>query len=308
MPVELIPGVVSNYSLSRMTTVRTGGQAEYFAQVDSLDDLLAVLRWAEENTLDVAVVGSGSNLLVADEGVKGLVLHLSGDLASIEIAADGKSLVCGGGARLPSVAAYAARVGLSGLEFGINIPGTVGGAVKMNANAYGGQLAQVIEKVSLVDADGLRELEPQQLGFGYRESSIRRQQVVASVIFSLIKADSTDVKRQLAQLRKQRKDAQPSGIKTFGSTFKNPDPELSSGRTAGQLLADAECKKLVVGGATFSDKHANFVENIGSATTEDILKLMALGRREVLKKTGVLLEPEVQFLGEITFPSEWSLS
>jgi UDP-N-acetylmuramate dehydrogenase len=243
------------------------------------------------------VVGSGSNLLVADDGFRGLVLKLDGDLATI--APDGQRLLCGGGARLPQASARAARLGLSGLEFGVNIPGTVGGAVKMNANAYGGDLSRVMEWVDVASADGVERRRPEQLGFEYRRSNLRPGEVVARASFLLEPAEPESVKATLAQMREQRKAAQPSGIKTFGSTFKNPDDPRAEGMSAGRLLDAAGCRGLTVGGARFAEKHANFVENMGDATTADVIALMAEGRRRVRERFGVELEPEVQLLGSV---------
>jgi UDP-N-acetylmuramate dehydrogenase len=250
------------------------------------------------------VVGSGSNLLVSDEGFRGLVIKLEGDLATIE--RDGDRLLCGGGARLPSAAAKAARWGLSGLEFGVNIPGSVGGAVRMNANAYGGQLAKTLEWVAICTADGVERREPAELGFAYRRSNLGEGEVVSRASFMLEPADPEAVKATLAEMRGKRREAQPSGIKTFGSTFKNPDDPRAEGRSAGQLLEAAGCQGLRIGGARFSPKHANFVENAGEATTADILALMAEGRRRVHDAFGVTLEPEVQVLGEVEWP-DWEL-
>ena len=243
------------------------------------------------------MVGSGSNLLVADEGVRGLVLKLDGRLAGVE--REGVRLRCGGGARLPQAAARSAREGLGGLEFGVNIPGTVGGAVKMNANAYGGDLARVLEWVDVATADGLERRSPEQLGLTYRRSNLRAGEVVTAASFALSPASPAEVKERLADLRARRKAAQPSGIKTFGSTFKNPDDPRAEGRTAGRLLDAAGCRGLAIGGARFSPKHANFIENAGEATTADVLALMAEGRRRVRERFGVELEPEVQILGEV---------
>ena len=243
---------------------------------------MELLRWAEAEAAPVEVIGSGSNLLVADDGVRGLVLKLAGELTEIE--RDGERIVCGGGVRLPSAAAKVAGWGLGGLEFGINIPGTVGGAVRMNANAYGGQLAQ--------RARVGRRLHPVRgPSAGTRRTSaspiaaprLRPGEVVARAAFGLTAAEPSAVKAILAEMRAMRREAQPSGIKTFGSTFKNPEPDDpgAEGRTAGQLLAAADCAGLAVGGARFNPKHANFVENTGAATTADVLAVMAAGRRRV---------------------------
>ena len=291
-----------DYPLARLTTVRTGGNADFFTRPGGEEELAAALAWARAEGVAVGVIGSGSNLLVADDGFRGLAMKLDGALAQIE--RDGDRIVTGGGARLPSAAAKAAGWGLSGLEFGINIPGTAGGAVKMNANAYGGQLAKVLEWVDVCTADGVERRAPENLGFTYRRSNLGPEEVVARAGFQLAPGDPDEIRQTLAGLRGQRREAQPSGIKTFGSTFKNPADPRAEGRTAGQLLEAAGCRGLAVGGARFSEKHANFVENSGEATTTDVLALMAEGRRRVHAQTGVVLEPEVQVLGEVEWPPD----
>jgi UDP-N-acetylenolpyruvoylglucosamine reductase len=296
-------GVRPDFPLARLTTVRTGGSADFFARPESQDRLAELLAWADAEGIEVGVVGSGSNLLVADGGFRGLVVKLDGSLATIE--QDGLRLLCGGGARLPQAAAHAARAGLSGLEFGVNIPGTVGGAVKMNANAYGGDLARVLDWVEIAAPQGTERRAPGELGFSYRRSNLGPREIVARASFALSPAEPEAVKSALAEMRAARKAAQPSGIKTFGSTFKNPDDPRAEGRSAGVLLDHAGCRGLQVGGARFSEKHANFVENTGEATTADVVALMAEGRRRVRERFGVTLEPEVQYLGEVDASALW---
>jgi UDP-N-acetylenolpyruvoylglucosamine reductase len=301
----MIPsGVQRNYPLARLTTIRTGGQGDFFARPESVEALEELLAWAGADGIEVGVVGSGSNLLVGDDGFRGLVIKLDGSLATIE--RDGEHLLCGGGARLPQAAAFAARAGLSGLEFGVNIPGTVGGAVKMNANAYGGDLARVLEWVEITTPQGGEWRAPAELGFSYRRSNLGAREIVARASFKLSPAAPEAVKATLAEMRASRRAAQPSGIKTFGSTFKNPDDPRAEGKSAGVLLDEAGCRGLTVGGARFSDKHANFVENMGDATTADVVALMGEGRRRVRERFGVELEPEVQFLGDVDTTPLWS--
>jgi UDP-N-acetylenolpyruvoylglucosamine reductase len=297
------PGVQEDYPLERLTTIRTGGRGDFFARPGSAEQLAEILAWAAHGDVQVGVVGSGSNLLIADEGFRGLVVKLDGSLATIE--QEGERLLCGGGARLPQAAAFAARAGLSGLEFGVNIPGTVGGAVKMNANAYGGDLARVLEWVEVTTASGTDRRTPDRLGFSYRRSGLGSDEIVARASFGLSPAEPDSVKATLADMRSARRAAQPSGIKTFGSTFKNPDDPRAEGRSAGILLDEAGCRGLTVGGARFSEKHANFVENMGEATTADVIALMGEGRRRVRERFGVELEPEVQFLGEVDTTPLW---
>jgi UDP-N-acetylenolpyruvoylglucosamine reductase len=303
--VKAPAGVRKDYPLSRLTTVRVGGPADFFAQAESERELVELLAWAGEEGLAVGVVGSGSNLLVADRGFGGLALKLGGELTGFE--RDGSRVEAGGGARLPSVAAKAAGWGLTGLEFGVNIPGTVGGAVRMNANAYGGELGRVLEWVSVCTGDGVDTRRPEQLGFRYRASNLGDGEVVSRASFVLREANPVAVKETMAGMRDRRREAQPSGIKTFGSTFVNPDDPRAEGRSAGQLLDAAGCAGLARGGARLSPKHANFVENTGEATTADVLAVMAAARRRVHERFGVALEPEVQVLGEVEWPEDWEL-
>lgn len=301
--ISVPEGVRSQFPLDRLTTVRTGGPAQFYARAGEQELLEELLAWAAAEGLEISVVGSGSNLLVADEGVTGLVVKLDGRLAGIE--EDAEHLCCGGGARLPAIAARAAQLGLSGIEFGVNIPGTVGGAVRMNANAYGGELARVIEWVDVVDAGGSQRRAPEQLGFSYRNSNLGPGEVVARARFALQRADPSTVRATLAQMRARRREAQPSGIRTFGSTFKNPDDPRAQGRSAGQLLDAAGCRGLRIdehSRARLSERHANFVENQGGASTAEIIALMAAARARVTDRFGVDLEPEVQTLGPVRFP------
>lgn len=298
-------GVERDFPLARLTTVRTGGPADFYARPESEDELVELLAWADQESLDLGMVGSGSNLLVADDGFRGLAIKLAGGLTAME--RDGSHVVAGGGARLPSVSAKAAGWGLEGIEFGVNIPGTVGGAVRMNANAYGGELGKVLEWVDVCTAGGSERRSPDELGFRYRGSDIGAREVVARASFALTEADSDEVKRTMGEMRQKRREAQPSGIKTFGSTFVNPDDPRAEGRSAGQLLDAAGARGLERGGARLSPKHANFVENAAGATTADVLDVMAAARRIVHERFGVVLEPEVQVLGEVKWPDDWHL-
>jgi UDP-N-acetylenolpyruvoylglucosamine reductase len=298
-------GIQEDFPVARFTTVRTGGSADWLARPDDEESLVAALAWADAEGLPVGVIGSGSNLLIADDGFHGLAIKLDGELARIE--RDDDRVICGGGFRFPAAAAKTAGWGLSGLEFGVNIPGTAGGAVRMNANAYGGELARVLEWVDVCTAGGTDRREPAQLDFEYRRSNLKPGEVVARASFHLRTGVPDEIKGTLAEMRERRREAQPSGIKTFGSTFKNPDDERAEGKTAGQLLEAAGCRGLRHGGARFSAKHANFVENDRDATTADVLELMAAGRRRVHQRFGVELEPEVQVLGEVEWPDGWDL-
>jgi UDP-N-acetylmuramate dehydrogenase len=277
--------------LSRFTTLGTGGAARYFARPETLAELEELLRWAHGDGLAVGVVGLGSNLLVADEGVDGLVLKLGGELA--QVSADDEGLDAGGGAPLAVCLHRARTAGLGGIEFACAIPGTVGGGVWMNAGAYGGDVAGVLESALVVDADGSRRLSPADLGLSYRRSGLRPGQVVAGARFRLERRAPGEIKATVAEMQARRKAAQPTNKRTFGSVFKNPEHELSAGR----MLEACGLRGHRIGGAQISPRHANFIENADSATSADALALMVEGRRRALEQFGVELEHEVVLLG-----------
>jgi UDP-N-acetylenolpyruvoylglucosamine reductase len=283
--------------LSRFTTIGTGGPARYFAQPTNERELRHVLQFAVgARGLDVAVIGLGSNLLVADEGFDGLALRLSGELAAVEIRGD--VLAAGGGAT-NAVALHAARnAGLGGFEFACAIPGTVGGGVRMNAGAYGGDWASVMARAYVVDVDGSAWATPEGLEMTYRHSRLTADQVVARVEFRLFRREPDAVKATVKELNAQRKAAQPTNRRTFGSVFKNPDHELSAGR----MLEACGLKGYRIGGAQISPRHANFIENADGATSADALALMAEARRRAREQFGVALEREVEFLGPLQLP------
>ncbi len=282
--------------LARYTTLGTGGEAGAFARPEDLDELLDALRWAREHGLGVATVGLGSNLLVADGGVDALVLKLAGELAKVDV--DGESVRAGGGAPNAVVLHRARSAGLGGFEFACAIPGTTGGGVWMNAGAYGGDFAQVLERALVVDADGARWLTPDELGLAYRHSELRHGQVVAQVELRLSPRPVAEIKATVAELQAQRKAAQPTNKRTFGSVFKNPDHELSAGR----MLEACGLRGYRIGGAQISPRHANFIENADGATSAQAVALMAEARRRAWEQYGVELRHEVEFLGELALP------
>jgi UDP-N-acetylenolpyruvoylglucosamine reductase len=282
--------------LARFTTLGTGGPARAFARPESEAEVEELLRWAQERSLGVAVVGLGSNLLAADEGVDALVLKLGRELAAV--AADPDMLRVGGGAA-NAVALHRARAaGLGGFEFACAIPGTIGGGVWMNAGAYGGDFAGVLERVLVATADGSGWLTPAELGLSYRHSELRHGQVVLCAELRLRPRPSDEIKAEVRELNARRKEAQPTNRRTFGSVFKNPEHELSAGR----MLEACGLKGHRSGGAQISPKHANFIENADGATTADALALMAEARRRAHEQFGVRLQHEVEFLGELELP------
>jgi UDP-N-acetylmuramate dehydrogenase len=288
--------VEKDVELARFTTLGTGGAARAFARPESEAELDELMRWARQRSLGVAVVGLGSNLLAADEGVDVLVLKLGGGLATVESEAD--VLRVGGGAT-NAVALHRARgAGLGGFEFACAIPGTIGGGVWMNAGAYGGDFAGVLERVLVATADGSGWLTPAELGLTYRHSELRHGQVVVRAELRLRSRPPDEIKAEVRDMNTRRKAAQPTNRRTFGSVFKNPEHELSAGR----MLEACGLKGYRAGGAQISPKHANFIENAGGATTADALALMAEARRRAQEQFGVRLEHEVEFLGELELP------
>jgi len=283
--------------LARFTTLGTGGPARYLTTPGTEHELSDALRFAADHGLEIAVVGLGSNLLVADEGFDGLVVKLRGELAAVEVR--GGELVAGGGAT-NAVALHAARnAGLGGFEFACAIPGTVGGGVKMNAGAYGGEWAAVMARAQVVEVKGSGWYTPEELRMTYRSSRLRPDQVVARVEFRLASHHPDEIKARVKELNALRKAAQPTNRRTFGSVFKNPDHDL----TAGRMLEACGLKGHRIGGAQISPKHANFIENADGARSADAIALMAEARRRAREQFGVELEHEVQLLGPLELPS-----
>jgi len=283
--------------LARYTTLGTGGPATAFARPETVGELHEALAFAQDRGLSTAAVGLGSNLLVADDGFDGLVLKLAGELARAEVRDD--VLITGGGAP-NAVALHRARAaGLGGFEFACAIPGTAGGGVWMNAGAYGDDWAGILERALVVDAAGARWHSRDELGLDYRRSGLQAGQVVAEVEFRLTPRPTDQIKVRVAELQAQRKAAQPTNKRTYGSVFKNPDHEL----TAGRMLEACGLKGHRIGGAQISPRHANFIENADGARSEDAIALMAEARRRAWEQYGVELEHEVVFLGELELPA-----
>lgn len=283
--------------LSRLTTVGTGGPARYLARPTTEGMLVQALAWARAEGASVAVVGLGSNLLPADGGYDGMVLRLEGDLAAIDVGTDGARL--GGGASLAAVVKRVGDAGLAGFEFACAIPGTVGGAVRMNAGAYGSEMRDVLIAAVVCDADGAVRRSVDELGMRYRGSAIAPGEVVAQAEIRLGPDDPAAIKARVREMQDRRSAAQPRKARTFGSVFKNPEGD----RTSGQILEACGLKGHRIGGACISTKHANFIENLGDATSADVVALMAEARRRARAQFGVELEHEVHLLGDIEIPA-----
>ena len=275
--------------LSKYTTLGTGGPARELALPASVAEVEEILRRGEP----VATIGLGSNLLVADAGVEAIVLKLGGELASVQV--DGELVRAGGGAANAVVLHRARAAGLGGFEFACAIPGTIGGGIWMNGGAYGGEFSQVLVRALVATADGTGWLTPNELGLSYRHSNLEHGQVVLQAELRLQRRLPDEIKATVRELNAQRKAAQPTNRRTFGSVFKNPEHELSAGR----MLEACGLKGHRIGGAQISPKHANFIENAGGAKTADALALMAEARRRAREQYGVELVHEVELLGPI---------
>jgi UDP-N-acetylenolpyruvoylglucosamine reductase len=277
--------------LARLTTIGTGGPATALARPRSLTELEEALRFAHVEGLDVVVVGLGSNLLAADEGVDALVVKLEGALAGVEV--EGVLVRAGGGATNAVCLHRARGAGLGGFEFACAIPGTAGGGVKMNAGAYERDWADVVERALVVSSHGSEWRSRDELELSYRRSGLAAGEVVATVEYRLEPRAPDEIKATVAELVARRKATQPTNKRTFGSVFKNPPGELGAGR----MLELCGLKGHRIGGAAISPMHANFIENADGATSADCVALMNEARGRAREQFGAELEREVAFVG-----------
>jgi UDP-N-acetylmuramate dehydrogenase len=287
--------------LARMTTVGIGGPARALARPRTLAELEDAVGWADAQSMAVRPIGLGSNLLAADAGVDALVIRLEGELAAVETR--GTVLVAGGGAPNAVCLHRARAAGLGGFEFACAIPGTAGGGVRMNAGAYGSEWKELLVRALVVDPTGARWRTAAELELSYRHSALVSGQVVAQVEFQLVARSGAEIKETVAAMQARRKETQPTNKRTFGSVFKNPDHELGAGR----MIELCGLKGHRVGGAIVSPRHGNFIENAGAATADEAIALMAEARARVLDRFGVVLEREVELLGDLELPAVGTL-
>ncbi len=282
---------VLNEPMSRHTTFKIGGAADILISVKSADELSYVLRAANQHSVPTFLLGKGSNLLVSDNGIEGAVITLSG-IDDISIC--GNTLVCGAGTTLRSICIAAQKSGLSGLEFAFGIPGSVGGAVYMNAGAYGGEISQVIKSATVMDKSGnLREVSAADMALGYRTSAFKSNgDIILSAEFELTPDDDDLIRERMEDYFGRRREKQPLEYPSAGSTFKRP-----AGYFAGALIEQNNLKGISVGGAEVSVKHAGFVINKDNATCSDVRTLIKKIQKTVMDNNGVQLEPEVIFVG-----------
>lgn len=274
------------------TTFRIGGPADCFIRPQDAGQVERILHICRENGMPWFVLGNGSNLLVSDQGFPGVIIQIFRNMSTIRV--NGERLVVQAGALLSAVASRALKEGLSGLEFASGIPGTMGGAVVMNAGAYGGEMKDVIESVTVLDGDGkVRCLTREELQMGYRTSLVKKEgYTVLEAVLKLEQGDPAVISARMEELKEQRVSKQPLEYPSAGSTFKRPE-----GYFAGKLIMDSGLRGFQVGGAQISQKHCGFVVNTGDATAQDVVQLISQVQDIVYEKFQVKLEPEIRFLG-----------
>lgn len=290
---KISPHILENEPMSNHTSFKIGGNADMFVSVKSEKELSELLVFARENGIVVTVMGNGSNMLVSDKGIRGLVIQIGSEMTDVKI--DGETVWAEAGVLMSKLASVVLRENLSGFETLSGIPGTLGGGIYMNAGAYGGEIKDVVSKVTYVDEQGnMHTVTGKECDFSYRHSIFcdgGKYIVSAELLFR--KGDYDEIKAAMADYNKRRSDKQPLAMPSAGSTFKRPD-----GYFAGKLIQDAGLMGYSIGGAAVSEKHAGFVVNKGGASAKDVLELINHIQKTVREKFGVELEPEVRLIGQ----------
>lgn len=290
---KILGEVTLNFSLKEHTSFKIGGYADLFVCPNNLMELINVLKILKENDVTYFLLGAGSNVLISDKGVRGAVIKLGDGFDYAHARHD--YILAGAGVSLAKLSAEAKNHELAGLEFASGIPGTLGGALLMNAGAYGGEMKDVVEEVSFIDEDGtVKTIKNKDCNFSYRKSTFSdSKKIIISAKIVLKKGNKEEISEKMRELNAKRKEKQPLEFPSAGSTFKRPE-----GNFAGTLIEQAGLKGTKIGGAEVSEKHAGFVINTGDATAKDVLELIEKVKTEVLEKFGVELEPEVKIIGE----------
>ena len=285
--------VLEQEPMARHTTFRIGGPADYFVELGSIEQIRAAIQVCREENLPWFVLGRGSNLLVSDKGYRGVILSIYKDFQKTEI--QGETVTVQAGVLLTTLSGKVLDASLTGLEFASGIPGTIGGAVVMNAGAYGGEMKDIVRQVTVLDQDGeVRTLTCGEMQFGYRTSLAKKKgYIVLGAELTLKQGEKEKIRGEMQALKAKRIEKQPLEFPSAGSTFKRPE-----GYFAGKLIMDAGLRGAAVGGAQVSEKHCGFVVNTGNATAADVRELMRQVQGKVQEQFGVHLEPEVRFLGE----------
>ncbi|MBQ9436949.1 MAG: UDP-N-acetylmuramate dehydrogenase [Lachnospiraceae bacterium] len=299
--------ILRDESLSRHTTFRTGGPADYFLTLETLTELKDTLAFLREKEIGFFLLGRGSNVLVSDKGYRGVIISLGGEFNVVDITLSSgtyppnensdnfTNIHAGAGTSLAALASFACKHSLTGLEFASGIPGSVGGGVIMNAGAYGSEIKDVLRECTILDKKGnIRTLSNQEMAFDYRTSRGKTEGfIILDALFSLKRGNQAEIQSKIEELNQKRREKQPLEYPSAGSTFKRPP-----GQFAGKLIEEAGLKGLTVGGAQVSPKHCGFIVNNHNAASSDIYRLIKEVREKVAEKSGIWLESEVIFLGE----------
>lgn len=284
--------VLIDEPMKKHTSFKIGGPVDILVVPGNLDEILQAVKVCKSHDVDFRIIGNGSNLLVKDKGIRGIAIKIADNFKNIGVVED--KMTVQAGALLSTISKYALKNSLAGFEFAGGIPGTIGGAVTMNAGAYGGEMKHVVESVKCVDREGeIINLSNQEMNFGYRQSKVEENLTVLEVELKLEKSNYDDIKSKMDELNKKRTTKQPLSLPSGGSTFKRPE-----GYYAAKLIEDAGLKGHKCGGAQVSEKHAGFVVNVAEATAEDVLNLISLVQSTVLEKFSIELETEVKIIGE----------
>jgi UDP-N-acetylmuramate dehydrogenase len=279
--------------LKKHTSFKIGGPAECYCTVKTIEDVKQALKYANDKKMAVSVIGAGTNLLISDDGIKGLVINISRGLNGIKIEDD--KIVVGSGVMLQRLIRFAAKKSLGGLEFLAGVPGSVGGAILMNAGAWGKTIGKYVKSVKVLDHNGNEKIILRKdMGFAYRKSILQGvEQIVVEVVLKLRKMKKKTIEQKIAEFVGKRKNRHPLGSPNCGSVFKNPE-----GKIAAILIEDAGCKGMRIGDAQVSMKHANFIVNLGDAKASDVVKLITVVQGKVKTKHRIKLEPEVKIMVE----------
>ena len=295
--------ILQEESLNKYSYMNIGGTAKWFAKIGSVDDLSNIIQWANKNKIKMKIIGAGSNILIDDAGWDGLIIIFRESMNTICL--NGNNIVAESGAMLPKLSKFAQQNKLTGLEFAIGIPGSLGGALYSNAGINdGGQISDIVKQVTVFRNNKLVDIESSEIQFSYRHSSLKDNcELIISAVLSLESKEKKFIDEKMKDIIEYRKTTQPLASKNAGSIFKNTDKY-----PAGKLIESGNLKGQQVGGAMISHKHANFIENVHDANAQDVVSLMALIQSTVYENTGFLLEPEVEWVSDKITPEVFNVS
>ncbi|HHY77788.1 MAG TPA: UDP-N-acetylmuramate dehydrogenase [Clostridiales bacterium] len=290
---ELFPNVKFDEPMKNHISFKVGGKADIFFEPDNVRDFIEFIRYVKENNIPYIIMGNGTNMLVSDDGIRGAVIKLGDKISSIEVIDDFIIAQCG--AKLSEVAKIAAENSLTGFEFASGIPGSVGGAIAMNAGAYGKEMKDVVEEVEVLDSNlEYKVLKNKEMEFGYRKSAVEKHNyIILSAKIKLMKGNKSDIKALMQEYDERRRSKQPLDLPSAGSVFKRPE-----GYYAGKLIEEAGLRGKTIGGAQVSEKHCGFIVNKGNATAADVYDLIKYIQKTVYERFGVELETEVKLIGK----------